>query len=114
MGTKYELFLELLSKTGKKTAEVARETGISPSVFSDWKKGSYVPKMDKLKKIADYFGISVDYFTGEQEYYEDAEVKILADFLKKNPEYKVLFDAAKTVKKEDIELVRQFIERMGG
>ena len=114
MGTDYDLFLELLEKTGKKTSDVAKATGIRASVFSDWKSGRYAPKMDKLQKIADYFKISVSYFTGEQEYYEDAEAKLLADFLKDNPEYKVLFDAARNVKPEDIELVRQFIERMGG
>lgn len=114
MGADYNLFLALLKKTGKKTSDVAKATGISPSVFSDWKSGRYSPKMDKLQKIADYFNISVDYFAGKQEYYEDAEARILADFLKENSEYRVLFDAMKTVKPEDIEFVRQFIERMGG
>ena len=114
MGADYELFLDLLEKTGYKTAQVAKGTGISPSVFSDWKSGRYTPKMDKLKRIAEYFGIPVDYFTGEQEYYEDANARLLADFLKEKPEYQVLFDAVKTVKPSDIEFVRQFIERMGG
>lgn len=114
MGADYELFLDLLEKTGKKTSDVAKATGIRPSVFSDWKSGRYTPKMDKLQKIADYFKISVNYFTGEQEYYEDAEAKLYADFLKEKPEYQVLFDAVKTVKPSDIEFVRQFIERMGG
>lgn len=35
MGADYELFLELLEKTGKKTSDVAKATGISASVFSD-------------------------------------------------------------------------------
>ena len=63
MGADYELFLELLEKTGKKTSDAAKATGIRASVFSDWKSGRYTPKMDKLQKIADYFKISVNYFS---------------------------------------------------
>lgn len=41
---------------------LAKETGISPSVFSDMKKGRSMPKADKIQKIADYFGVPLDYF----------------------------------------------------
>lgn len=37
------------------------------------------------------------------EYYQDDSVREIAEFLHKNPEYKVLFDANKKVKKEDIQ-----------
>ena len=32
------------------------------------KKGKSSPKLDKLKKIADYFNVQVEYLTGESEY----------------------------------------------
>ncbi|MPN11830.1 hypothetical protein SDC9_159138 [bioreactor metagenome] len=36
-------------------------------MLSEWKKGSYTPKQDKLQKIADYFGVTVDYLmTGKE------------------------------------------------
>ena len=41
---------------------VAIDTGIRRSTFSDWKSGRSKPKTDKLKILADYFGVSVDYF----------------------------------------------------
>ena len=44
--------------------EVARNTGIGPSVFSDWKKGKSQPKADKLLKIADYLGIRMESLLG--------------------------------------------------
>ena len=34
-----------------------------------------------------------------------------AEFLHKNPDYKVLFDASRKVKKEDIEFVKQMLDR---
>lgn len=41
---------------------LAKELGFARSLFSDWKSGKSMPKTDKLLKIAEYFGVSVDYF----------------------------------------------------
>ena len=45
-------------------------------------------------------------------YYDDPETRELVEFLHKSPEYKVLFDAAKRVPPEDIEFVRQMLDKM--
>lgn len=58
----YEKFVYLLDKTNKTAYQVSKDTGIAQSVLSDWKRGRSTPKVDKLKKLADYFGVSVDYF----------------------------------------------------
>ena len=56
------MFENLLKTSGKTTYRVAKETGIHFSTFSDWKKGKYQPKIGKLMKLADYFGVSVEIF----------------------------------------------------
>ena len=38
----------------------------------------------------------------------------MAEFLFKNPEYKVLFDASRKVKPEDIDFVKRMMDRMRG
>lgn len=58
----YEKFAKLLKKTNKTAYQISKETGISTSTFSNWKAGRYTPKVDKLQKIADYFGVSIEYF----------------------------------------------------
>mgnify|MGYP002318469213 CR=1 FL=1 len=58
----YEKLQILLDKTDKTAYQVSKETGVSTATLSNWKNGNYVPKADKLKKIADYFGVTVDYF----------------------------------------------------
>ncbi|WP_458397449.1 helix-turn-helix domain-containing protein [Anaerotignum sp.] len=58
----YEKFLELLDKNNKTTYRVSVETGIPQNVFSNWKTGRSKPKADKLKILADYFGVSIEYF----------------------------------------------------
>ena len=57
----YEIFEELLKLHGITAYKVAKETGISTSTMTEWKKGKYVPKADKLQKIADYFDVSLEY-----------------------------------------------------
>lgn len=41
---------------------LAKELGLSSTLFSDWKSGKSMPKADKLVKIANYFGVSIEYF----------------------------------------------------
>lgn len=58
----YEKFAELLDKYNKTAYQVSKDTGIAQSVLSDWKTGRSKPKADKLKILADYFGVSIEYF----------------------------------------------------
>lgn len=64
----YEIFSELLQKYGVTPYKVSKETGVSQSTLSDWKRGVSTPKPDKLQKIADYFGVPLTYLlTGNME-----------------------------------------------
>ena len=58
----YEKYLTLLNQTGESTYKVSKATGIPQSTLSNWKAGRYVPKTEKLKKLADHFGVSIEYF----------------------------------------------------
>ena len=58
----YQCFLRLLDMNNTTVYRVSKDTGISASTFTDWKHGRSVPKADKLKKIADHFGVSISYF----------------------------------------------------
>lgn len=58
----YNKFAELLEKNNVTAYQVAKATGLATATLTEWKKGTYTPKADKLKKIADYFGVSIEYF----------------------------------------------------
>ena len=58
----YEKYVKLRDEKGVTDYYVAKETGIPKSTFSEWKAKKYQPKTDKLKLIADLFGVTVDYF----------------------------------------------------
>lgn len=69
----YEIFSKLLQKYGVTPYKVSKETGVSQSTLSDWKRGISTPKPDKLQKIADYFGVPLTYFLTETVKSSDAE-----------------------------------------
>lgn len=63
----YSIFAQLLQKRGVTAYQVSKATGVSQSSLSDWKNGKSKPKYDKLKKIADYFNVSVDVFLEDKQ-----------------------------------------------
>ena len=69
----YEVFERLLAEHGITAYKVAKATGITTATLTSWKKGRYTPKQEKLQKIADYFGVTVEYLmTGKEEPKEKA------------------------------------------
>lgn len=74
----------------------------------------------KIAAIASALSTTPEFIMGWEDdteenksYYLNDEVKELAQFLMKNPEYKVLFDASRKVKASDINLVMRVIEKFG-
>ena len=58
----YKKYSELRDRKGITDYRVSVETGIPKTMFSEWKSGRSNPKVDKLKILADYFGVSIEYF----------------------------------------------------
>ena len=69
----YEVFEQLLQKHGVTPYKVAKEAGVTQTALSNWKSGRSTPSSKTLQKIADYFGITVDYLmTGKDNPKEKA------------------------------------------
>lgn len=111
-------YLEL---TGQSQKDVAEAIGVSPQAFNTWVRGIALPRMGKVEKLANYFGIGKSNLLDARRdddasevpaYYLDPEAAAAAEFLHKNPRYKVLFDASRKVKPEDIDFVKNLIDRM--
>lgn len=108
----WEIFEKLREQRGVSLYQIGKDLGINPSSFSNWKAGRYTPKQDKLKRIADYFGVSVEYLmTGETSggYYINPETAAVAQQIFENKELRLLFDAAADATPEDLQLVHQML-----
>ena len=104
----YEIFAKLLELKGLKAADVSRATGIKSPVFSEWKKGKSKPNIDKMIKIANFLGVSVEYLTtgeekdGGEKYYLNEETAKAAQEIFENKELRMLFDVARNSDPEDL------------
>lgn len=123
MGDFQNVFKSLRIASGFTQQEIADKLGISRSTIGMYETGAREPDYNTLEAIADLFNVDTDYLLGrtskttilpESVYYLNDDARDLAQFMFENPEYKVLFDASRKVKKEDIEFVKQMIDRVRG
>lgn len=80
----YDLYNFLCKQAQKKPYTVAKEIGLTNSNVAQWKKGS-TPRPEVIKKIADYFGVSVEFLLEQKE-------KPSADGEELTPEEKELYE----------------------
>lgn len=110
-----------MARDGKTQAEMAKHINVSSATASEWCNGKKVPRADKLQAICDWLCVSMsqlmsldDPFTkpNNNRWYNDATVLKMAEKIRYDDEYRVLFDAASNVRPEDIRLVTQLIKRL--
>lgn len=58
----YAKYVKLRDAKGMSDAEVSKLTEIPRSTFTDWKSGRSNPKLEKLVKIANALGVSIEEF----------------------------------------------------
>lgn len=120
----YEIFEKLCKERVYTASRVSRETGIATSTLTSWKKGIYAPKKDKMEKIANLFGVSVEYLmtgkdtekesTSGKKYYFSYETAEMAQKLFENRDLRLLFDASRDAKPEDLEFAEEMLKRLKG
>ena len=57
---------ELRLQHGFSQEELAEQIGIKQNSYSDWETGKCKPNYEKLEKIADFFGVSLDWLFGRK------------------------------------------------
>lgn len=60
-----------MEERGKSRKEVSDAIGVSYFTFTDWVKGKTYPRMDKVEKLAKYFGIKVSDLVEKQDILEN-------------------------------------------
>lgn len=119
----FDTIFEIMKERGLTAYRVSKDTGISQASIADWRKGRSKPKIDKLKILAEYFGVSLASLTGESTeiddtqqiqaqngYYVDKETAEYAEMLRTRPSARLLFSAAKDISKEDMQKAVEYIE----
>lgn len=104
-------------------SEIEKLSGVPKSAIQRYANSltDSIP-IDRLVAICKAISIDPKYIMGwdlqsdtsEEHYYLDEEARDAAEFLFHNPDYRVLFDASRNVKKEDIDFVAEMIRRATG
>jgi transcriptional regulator with XRE-family HTH domain len=62
-----ERIFDVLKRSGKKQADLAKHVGVRSNTVSDWKNKGINPSADLIPKIAEFLGVSCDYLlTGKE------------------------------------------------
>lgn len=114
--TTLEIIRELCKKNHISLTKLEEDLGFSNGSIS--KSTVQYMRSDRLMAISKYFNVTMEYLMGSDkiewdpktqeivennDYYSNDDAQEMAQFLFTNPEYRVLFDASRKVKPEDLQ-----------
>ena len=109
---------ELRKERGLSRRQIALACGMDASTISKWRDNP--PKIDNLKRVADYLNVSIDYLTGvsdvrkieQRTYYTDSETEEkAAESYKK---HRILYDVSRDLAPSQLDLLINMANQMKG
>lgn len=108
-----------MEKNNVNSLELCRVLGVPQSTFSYWLNAKTYPRIDKIEKMANYFGISkadlvedMRERTASQYGEDDAELLEYLEYLRTRPEARILMSTMRGATKEEVEENVRFIEAL--
>ena len=119
MGEFKSVLKKLRLAKGMNQVELAEALGITRSRLSMYELGQREPDFETLEMIADYFNVDIDYLMGRtdkttmipQSYYLNEEAAKIAQEVFDDPDLRILFDASRNARPEDIRLAAEMLRR---
>ncbi len=113
--TLYERIEDLRNSRHISQGKLEKELGFSNGSISKWKTSTPTP--DRLQKLADYFGVSVEYIMNGKEpnaeaYYLNDETREIAQEIFDNPDLKSLFDMSRKMSPERLKAHIEFMKNL--
>jgi transcriptional regulator with XRE-family HTH domain len=105
---------ELRKKAGIQQKELAISIGVSRPTVSEWESNKKDPSGERLKKLAEYFGVDELVILGKGVAYLSDEQDSIRERLRRDPNYRMLFDAAENAKPEHIRAAAAMLKSLEG
>lgn len=96
----------LCAVNGISIRRLEQELGFSEKLIFKWEK--HTPSFENIKKVADYFGVSVDFFLDDEDKADNEIMRILFE----KPELHMLLMKAKHLPKERINALAEMAEML--
>lgn len=110
---KLKYYMEI---TGKKQTDIATFLNVSQATVSEWLKGKKLPRMDKVQRLADLFGVTLDDLVSSEKkeapYFINEKTSQIAQEIYDNPDLGILFDTARGATPDDLKAVIEILKRM--
>lgn len=110
---------DLMHQMNKTQLELAEFMGVSQATVSNWCKGIKMPRMDKIDRICAFLNCRRSDLMEEHShddqtkkpYYLDEATAELAQSLLEDENYRILFDAARNSRPEDLQMAADMLKR---
>ena len=99
---------ELRTSKGLSQVALADKLGVSKSTIGAYETGDRKPSYEAQEELADFFNVSIDYLRGIEDrsmYYLDPDVAVKAQEIYEDPNTRILLDAKRDLKPEDLDYV---------
>lgn len=110
---------ELRERAGMQQKELALLVGVARPTVSEWEHGKKDPSGDRLRKLADLFEVDPGVVLGyrplteaSQKGQEDEDVMQIREQLRRDPNTRLLFNAAKNANPEHIRAAAEMLKAL--
>ena len=99
--------------------ELAISIGVSRPIVSEWESGKKDPSGERLRKLADFFGVDELVILGKRvvdltQEDEQEDKWQLSERLRSDPDFRMLFDQAQKAKPEHIRAAAVMLKSLEG
>lgn len=102
-----------IAESGKTQKELSDIIGVSAPTFNEWVSGKKFPRIDKIQKLADYFGIlKSDLIEEKMTEEKEKDNEILAEIIvrmRMDEEFKSLVESLYLLDSDKIQGVKQLL-----
>ena len=97
----------------KSQADISKDLKISKATVSSWMNGTRIPRMDKIDLLCHYFNVKRSDIMEEKQHdqYYDPETSEIAEAVFRDPDLRMLFDAARDTNPDNIRLAAEMLRR---
>ncbi len=112
----YDIIKALCKKKGISVSFLEKELKFSNASISKWKKSA--PGSESIKRVADYFGVTVDYLINGEDskdsegYYLNSETAKLAQEMYEDEDMRSLFDMKRNMPPERFRAHMDFMRNL--
>ena len=103
-----------IAEAGKTQKEIAEAIGVSAPTFNEWVSGKKFPRIDKIQRLADYFGVlKSDLIEEKMTEEKEKDNDLLADIIvrmRMDSEFRSLVESFYLLDSDKIQGVKQLIK----